>query len=336
MSRLSDVIKGYRSLGIPDQIEYDKLYLYSIITHSTAVEGSTISEIENRLMFDEGISPNKSIAEQFMNLDLKRAYEKATEYAKNHLDYSVELLCKVAGLVMKNTGKEYKTLIGNFDSSNGELRRVNVTAGRGGKSYLSYQKVPMRVEDFCRWLNKQRSMVSPDDIDGIYELSFLAHYNLVTIHPWADGNGRMARLVMNMIQTEYDVVPSIVKKECRDEYIKSLAEAQDDVKPMLFVEFMTSHHVNNLEESIAEFKRTVENDTLNLGNDTLNDTIKLTPKERDVMGSIRNNTDISIAEIVEHTGYGRATVARAIRSLKEKQLIDRVGAKKNGHWKILK
>ena len=41
MDGLKDVITEYKRLGIPNQIDYDKLYLYSIITHSTAVEGST-------------------------------------------------------------------------------------------------------------------------------------------------------------------------------------------------------------------------------------------------------------------------------------------------------
>ena len=74
MSNLKKIIDEYIGLGISDQIDYDKLYLYSIITHSTAVEGSTVTEIENRLLFDEGISPNKPIGEQMMNIDLKSAY----------------------------------------------------------------------------------------------------------------------------------------------------------------------------------------------------------------------------------------------------------------------
>ena len=77
MSKLKNLIEKYIELGITEQIDYDKLYLYSIITHSTAVEGSTVTEIENRLLFDEGISPNKPIEEQMMNLDLKHAYEEA-------------------------------------------------------------------------------------------------------------------------------------------------------------------------------------------------------------------------------------------------------------------
>ena len=50
-----DIIDEYRRLGIDQQIDYAKFYLYSIITNSTALEGSTVSEVENRLLFDEGI-----------------------------------------------------------------------------------------------------------------------------------------------------------------------------------------------------------------------------------------------------------------------------------------
>lgn len=235
MSKLTDIIKEYKLLGIPDQIDYDKLYLYSIITHSTAVEGSTVTEVENRLMFDDGISPNKPLVEQLMNLDLKNAYTEALALADQHTDYSIKLLCHLSGMVMKNTGTEYNTMLGNFSSANGDLRLLNVTAGRGGKSYMSYQKVPQRLEDFCNWLNAQRQKISITDIDKIYELSFMAHYNLVYIHPWADGNGRMSRLVMNMLQAEFGVIPSIVKKECREEYIKSLTASQEYGNPDIFV-----------------------------------------------------------------------------------------------------
>ena len=76
MSELLKVLSEYDSLGINEQLDYDKFYLYSIITHSTAIEGSTVTEIENQLLFDEGITSSKrTITEQMMNLDLKNAYE---------------------------------------------------------------------------------------------------------------------------------------------------------------------------------------------------------------------------------------------------------------------
>lgn len=125
---------------------------------------------------------------------------------------TVELLRSLSALVMKNTGSEYNTMLGNFSAAKGELRLLNVSAGIGGRSYLSYQKVPGRLQEFCQWLNAERKHLHEADIEAVYDLSFEAHYRLVNIHPWADGNGRMSRLVMNMIQYEFGVVPSIVKR----------------------------------------------------------------------------------------------------------------------------
>ena len=150
------IYEEYKQVDIDQQIDYAKFYLYSIITHSTAIEGSTVTEIENRLLFDEGIGAQKPLIEQMMNLDLKAAYEQSIDYAREHTDYSVELLCGLSALVMKNTGSEYSAMAGNFSAAKGELRLLNVSAGIGGRSYLSYQKVPSSLQEFCQWLNDER------------------------------------------------------------------------------------------------------------------------------------------------------------------------------------
>ena len=137
---LIQILDDYRRSGIADQVDYDKFYLYSMITHSTAIEGSTVTEIENQLLFDEGISAKgRSIIEQMMNLDLKHAYEASIALAREHASFSVGMLKELSAVLMKNTGSQYNTLQGSFDSSKGDLRLVNVTAGVGGKSYMSYQ-----------------------------------------------------------------------------------------------------------------------------------------------------------------------------------------------------
>lgn len=334
MSRLTDVLARYSELGIAQQLDYEKLYRYSIITHSTAIEGSTVTEIENQLLFDEGISANKPIAEQMMNLDLKNAYERGEQIAKSHQDITVEILCDLSAAVMKNTGSEYDTLVGAFSSAKGELRLINVSAGRGGKSYLAWQKVPDRLQKFCTWLNDSRHSLNPTDVDRIYDFSFEAHYRLVTIHPWADGNGRMSRLLMNMIQVEFGLVPSVVKKESRAAYIESLAEARDTEDEGVFLRFMKEHHIQNIEEQISDYIRS-QNDTLNPENDTINDTLNLTEKERMVLALIRKDSGITIARMMEAAGCSRPTVIRALRHLQERGLIRRVGAKKNGFWEIV-
>ena len=334
-SELLSTLQDYYSLGINQQLDYDKFYLYSIITHSTAIEGSTVTEVENHLLFDEGITSSKrTITEQMMNLDLKNAYEKSFEYAKNHEKLTVEMLCKLSSILMQNTGTEYNTIAGSFSSAKGELRLLNVSAGRGGKSYLAWQKVPDRLQKTCDYLNRRRSEIDKNNIEEIYKLSFEAHYMLVSIHPWADGNGRMSRLLMNMIQKEFDVVPSIVKKENRVEYIQSLASSQvkDDMQD--FMDFMMYHHIQNLLQQINEYSESLADDTLNYKNDTLNDTLKLSPKEITVLEIIKSNLTVTTAQIVEQTGFSRPTVMRAIKNLKENKILERVDSKKTGSWKV--
>ena len=335
MSRIDDVLNEYEELGINQQLDYDKFYLYSIITHSTAIEGSTVTEVENQLLFDEGISSDKPMHEQLMNLDLKNAYEEAFAIADRQEEITVKLLCSLSGIVMKNTGSLYNTIAGTFNSADGELRLLNVSAGRGGKSHMAWQKVPDRLNGFCEWLNDARKRIDRSDIESVYRMSFEAHYRMVTIHPWADGNGRMARLVMNMIQHEAGVIPSIVKKEKKAEYIQSLSDSQAADNETVFINFMRKHHIENIEEQIREYQDSIVNDTIKVKKDTLNDTINLSSKEQTVLDIIKDNPDVKIDEIIASSGFSRPTVTRAISTLKEKSLIERIGSRKTGSCLLL-
>ena len=259
-NQLLALIERYKQLGIDSQIDYNKFYLYSIITHSTAIEGSTVTEIENQLLFDEGITakgkPLMEQMEQMMNLDLKRAYEESIRLAKNHTDITIDTLKALSHLVMQNTGSTYKTALGDFSSANGDLRMVNVTAGVGGRSYLSYQKVPAKLQEFCDWLNAQRKR--PMSLSERYDFSFEAHYRLVTIHPWVDGNGRMARLVMNHIQFESGLIPAKVLKEDKGDYINALIATREADDMSVFLDFMTGEMIKTLSSDIDAFLRSMD------------------------------------------------------------------------------
>lgn len=332
---LIETVNEYLSLGINQQLDYEKFYLYSIITHSTAIEGSTVTEIENQLLFDEGISANKPMAEQLMNLDLKAAYEQSFVYAKSHADFSIELLCSLAALVMQNTGSTYKTIGGDFSSAKGDLRLLNVSAGRGGKSYLAWQKVPDRLQKFCNWLNAERKAVDKNDIHKLYELSFEAHYHIVSIHPWADGNGRMSRLVMNMIQYEAGCIPSIVKKEKRAEYIQSLAQSQEKDDSKDFIDFMMNHHVDNLQKQIDEYKASMESDDIKGGQKiSVGGQKKWSENTLKILELIKQNPKISRKELCEELKINPSAVQKHIEKLKEAKMIERMGGAKGGEWRV--
>ena len=332
-NKLEQLVTRYRELGIDNQIDYDKFYLYSLITHSTAIEGSTITELENQIMFDHGVSlKGKSIEEQSMNLDLKVAYEKAIEQAKQHKPITIDLLISLSALVMRNTGKEYNTALGNFSSARGELRLLNVTAGVGGRSYMNYSKVPTKLAEFCEILNSERAKASTMSVDELYLMSFDAHYNLVTIHPWADGNGRMARLVMNMLQFEFGLIPTKILKEDKEEYIKALVATREDDNLDIFRGFMTSMMEQNLQNEITTYLDSIEVEeswekTSKGGEKTI--------KSRDkIIALLSEDGKLSAAALAEKIGISAKAVEKHLTNLKADGIIERIGPAKGGYWKV--
>ena len=378
--RFLDALKEYHSLGIAEQIDYQKFYLYSIITHSTAIEGSTVTEIENQLLFDEGITAKgRSLQEQMMNLDLKAAYEHSMQLARQHTDFSIEMLKELSAIVMKNTGVSYNTAQGSFDASKGDLRLVGVTAGIGGRSY---QKVPAKLAELCQLINRRRSelraklastmtsldggrpkvnqrrqtLLNDTDIIEQYLLSFDAHYQLVTIHPWVDGNGRMSRLVMNHLQYELGLVPAKIIKEDKAEYILALVDSREQESLEPFREFMMEEHTRNITKEIDAFKKSQDADFVDFRHDSAvqasltaltapsvdpikaaSDPINLfdDPIKQKLYQAVLQDGTLNYADYAAQIGVSEATVKRRLRELKNDGVIIRVGSNKTGHWEVL-
>lgn len=330
MSTFLFIVQEYIRLGIPEQIDYKKFYLYSLITHSTAIEGSTVTEIENQLLFDEGITaPGRTLQEQMMNLDLKHAYEVAQERAKHHTPFSVAMLRNLSACLMEHTGSTYNTPLGTFSSASGDLRLLNVTAGFGGRSYMAFAKVPQALQEFCEWLNNERKQINKADMLSAYRLSFLAHYRLVTIHPWADGNGRMARLVMNMLQWEYDLIPVKVLKEQKAQYIQALIDTREQDNEDIFVDAMLHIHQQNLSAEIAAFNASMET------NYTKDDTKQLTDRQQIILDLIREDETITISQMIQKIQVSEITIKRELSILKKMGVLERIGGRKEGKWLII-
>ena len=336
---LLELLQRHKELGIADQIDFDKFYLYSIITHSTAIEGSTVTEVEAQLLFDEGITSSKrTMIEQMMNLDLKVAYEYGRHWIMSHRAITVDWLITLASKVMARTGSEYNAIGGSFSAAKGELRKLNVTAGAGGKSYMSYLKVPSRLASFCDELNKRRKSIDASDVAAVYDLSFWAHFELVTIHPWADGNGRTCRLLMNLLQWEFGVLPTKVLKEDKAEYIQALIEAREQEDIHIFLDCMTRHHCQHLEADIDQFiKSTAEKmvDKKALTQKMVDKwSIKpsLADKLADIMNYMADKEEITTEAIIEHFRFTPTTAKRYLRQLAEFGYLEAHGGNKNRRY----
>ena len=337
------LLQQHKELGISNQIDFDKFYLYSIITHSTAIEGSTVTEVEAQLLFDEGITSSKrTMLEQQMNLDLKVAYDYGREWIKKHEPITVDWLILLASKVMARTGSEYHSIGGDFSAAKGELRKLNVTAGFGGKSYMSYQKVPARLAAFCEELNKRRKAIDPSDITAVYDLSFWAHFELVTIHPWADGNGRTCRLLMNLLQWEFGVLPTKVLKEDKAEYIQALIDTRESEDINVFLDCMARHHCQHLQADIDQYVKSMASEVVDksaLAQEMVDKwSIKpsLAEKLVDILNYVADKGEFTTETIVQHFGIPATTAKRYLRQLAEFGYLEAHGANKNRTYSMVK
>ena len=334
--RLLKLLQQYKEIGVAEQIDFDKFYLYSIITHSTAIEGSTVTEVEAQLLFDEGITSGKrTMQEQMMNLDLKDAYDYGRRWIIEHAPITVDWLISLAGKVMARTGSEYHSIGGDFSAAKGELRKLNVTAGVGGRSYMSYLKVPTRLAVFCEELNKRRQAVQASDIASVYDLSFWAHFELVSIHPWADGNGRTSRLLMNLLQWEFGMLPTKVLKEDKAEYIQALIDAREKENIDIFLDCMVQHHCRHLTTEIENYRKSIEDvvvDKERLKEEMVDKySIKpsLSEKLVDILQYVADKKRVTTENIVSHFGFTATSAKRYLRRLSEFGYLEAHGGNKN-------
>lgn len=340
---LLNLISKHKELGISEQIDYKKFYLYSIITNSTAIEGSTVTEAEAQLLFDEGITSSKrTMIEQLMNLDLKAAYDYGMQWISSHEDITVDWLIYLSSKVMARTGSEYKSLGGDFSAAKGELHKLNVTAGAGGRSYMHYLKVPMKLEAFCKELNERRKYINKDDVVAIFELSFWAHFELVTIHPWADGNGRMSRLLMNLLQMEYGVLPIKVLKEDKAEYIQALIDTREEEDIEIFIDCMTRLHCQHLKSDIDNFIASTQEeigdkslfrdkivDKINETGDKLSGKVNVIDNMAIILSYIDAHPHTKTDTLVKLIGKSPSTLKNYLSQLVALELLEAEGANKN-------
>ena len=315
---LLNLIKQHQDLGISKQIDFEKFYLYSIITHSTAIEGSTVTEVEAQLLFDEGITSSKrTMIEQQMNLDLKSAYDYGRKWIMSHQPITTDWLIGLAAKVMAQTGSEYNSLGGTF---------------------MSYTKVPSRLAAFCEQLNERRKSIDSNDIAAIYDLSFWAHFELVTIHPWADGNGRTCRLLMNLLQWEFGVLPTKVLKEDKSEYIQALIDAREQEDINVFLDCMARLHIQHLQSDIDQFMNSCEEKMVDKQDlrqkmvDKWSIKPSLADKLVDILVYLSDKETTTTDDIVGHFGFTTTTAKRYLRQLTEYGYLVAHGGNRNRYY----
>jgi len=254
---ITDLIGAYKDLGIEGTIDRDKFSAISVVHHSTVLEGSTLTELEATILITDGLTPGgKPLIHSLMVSDHYEALMFVMREAEKKTPVTVRLLQEIAGLVLRQTGTVYRTVLGDVDSRNGEFRRGNVFAG--DTYFPNYDKVEGLTTELIRSINIKMG----EDLSMVEKLnlSFDAHFNLVSIHPFYDGNGRTSRLLMNYIQRYYGLPLAVVRWESKREYIEALIEAREKKDVCIFRDFMGRQYAMQPGKEIEMYKNLISND----------------------------------------------------------------------------
>ena len=228
-------------------INQDKYTYYAITYHSTAIEGSTLTEKQTVKLLEFGLTAgNKPIEHHLMVLDHDQALDFILKAANDPYPITVEFIQSVDTLILKSTGAIVNTKMGTYDTSIGDLRLSGVKAGN--RLFPDYNKVPSLLKSLCQSVNEEMERVTT--FEEICNLAFKIHYDLVSIHPFGDGNGRTARLLMNYFQYRFKLPLCIVYKQDGVKYTTALENARikDDIA--IFYDFMYSQYAKFLKSEI--------------------------------------------------------------------------------------
>ncbi len=246
INKLENLISEYKRV-MQGQVDLEKMTYFAVTYHSTAIEGSTLTEgqVYNLLDLDMP-AKNKPFSEQQMVIDHQKALIFTLNKAKEHTPITETLIKEIGALVVKNTGNIYNTALGTFDSGRGDYRLLNVFAG--SRRFPDSSKVPALMKMLVSEINAQIDKVKT--FSQKCELAFEIHYRFVSIHPFADGNGRTTRLLMNYILAMFDLPVFYVFKSSRIAYIRALERARETDNPAVFYDFMYRQYQKFIEKGL--------------------------------------------------------------------------------------
>ena len=179
--------------------------------NSNAIEGSTITLAETRAIFLDGVTiGGKSLREHLEVINNAHAIDFVEMIARQDEPITESVMRQIHALVLRTID----------DANAGSYRRVNVRITGSDVALPDVSAVPGLMSDFARWLASDETRTMHP-----VEFSAHAHFKFVDIHPFIDGNGRTARLLMNLILIRAGFPPTVIQMKTRAQYYAALRKA---------------------------------------------------------------------------------------------------------------
>jgi Fic family protein len=221
-----DAIKAevdqHRPLDLHAQKELKEYFRIGLTYTSNALEGNSLTETETKIIIEDGITiGGKTLREHFEAVGHSDAYTFMLRLAANNTITEQEIL------------ELHKLFYARIDATNAGAYRTQPVYISGTDVVLPPpSKVPKLMQEFANNITQLQKEYHP------VEYAALLHLKLVQIHPFIDGNGRTARLLMNLALLQAGYFVAIIPPIIRREYHASIrASSNKDTSP--FISFIT-------------------------------------------------------------------------------------------------
>lgn len=286
-------------------------YRVGLTYTSNALEGNSLTESETKVVIEDGLTIGGK--------PLKDVYE-ATGHAKAY-DFLYKLM-KNESVTEENILKLHRLFYGQIDKANaGAWRKVRVFISGSRRVLPAPEKVPELMTSFVKWMVQNEGKRHP------VEFAALVHQKFVYIHPFVDGNGRMARLLMNLALMRAGWTIAIIPPICRHEYIATLETAGR--RPAPFVRFIRDRVCETQKELLRLMGQTIslhDEGVKSKSDEGVNEGVKA------LLEVVRSAPGRRANELATLIGKSVQSVERYVKSLKDAGKIEFRGAPKNGGY----
>ncbi|OGK09729.1 cell filamentation protein Fic [Candidatus Roizmanbacteria bacterium RIFCSPHIGHO2_01_FULL_35_10] len=294
----------FRPLPVELVKNLDDWFRIELTYSSNAIEGNTLTRFETALVVEKGLTVNGKTLKEHLE-------------AINHagaLDFIKELVKKKRPeITEKNVLDIHAGILRKIDDANvGRYRNVGVRIAGVPVALPNPLKVPDLMRKFYQWLHNKNP-------DHPVKIGADAHLRFVTIHPFADRNGRTARLLLNLLLLQQGYPPALIRKEERRNYINAVGKAQleGDTKDYYEVIYKAVDRSFNIylealnpQSDRGEKIMSGEKQLLRIG--------ELAQETREPVPTIRHWTEVGVLEVKEFTDKGYQLYSRLmIEKVKE-------------------
>jgi len=181
------------------------------IYNSNAIEGNTLSLRETKQVLETGITiGKKSLREHLEVINHRDAIEYVERLSQQAAIPKISQVRQIHMLLLK----------GIDDHNAGMYRQTRVRILGAQHIPPDYPKVPRYMQSWASWLRRAGKKLHP------IELAAVAHYRFVAIHPFIDGNGRTARLIMNLLLQQHGYPAAVILNKYKSQYYQVLSQAE--------------------------------------------------------------------------------------------------------------